>query len=325
MNNTISILNANTIELHYWFNDNSHTMDANAFILCEHEVLGILNELTSKLQVKIGIEVEPLGEGGLKAWLKLIGEQKNTIKTAFIIFLFTEVISTPLTTTIGYVTTQALESFFEDPEIKALEKEREKADLEFDIAKKKMETQKLCDSIDEYRIKKKRSNFFEAASTCKKIEKVSISVTDPDKNPGSISKDILSSDFSKYVMTSDDVEPDNDENAIIEIVSPVLKKGKYKWLGIYNNQVIQFNMKSTEFKVLVQTGQIPFKNGSSIQCHLITSKRINNEGKVEITGYEVATVDKYFMNDTPIETPEGKRKRQKKEAEEQQLKLNFTE
>ena len=82
-------------------------------------------------------------------------------------------------------------------------------------------------------------------------------------------------------------------------------------------------MKSTEFKTLVQTGEIPFKNGSSIQCHLIANKRINSEGEVKITGYEVLAVDKYFVNDTPIETPEGRRKRQKREAEAMQYKLDL--
>lgn len=31
-------------------------------------------------------------------------------------------------------------------------------------------------------------------------------------------------------------------------------------------------MKSNEFKTLVQIGQIVFKNGSSINCHLLTHK-----------------------------------------------------
>lgn len=84
-------------------------------------------------------------------------------------------------------------------------------------------------------------------------------------------------------------------------------------------------MKSMKFKTMVQTGEIPFKNGSSIQCHLVVNKKINSEGEVKITGYEVLSVDKYFINDTPIETPEGKRKRQEKEAEKLQLKINFTE
>ena len=128
----------------------------------------------------------------------------------------------------------------------------------------------------------------------------------------------MKSDFPNYIMTSDELEPENDENAVIEIISP---KGKYKWSGIYHDEVIQFTMKSNEFKTLVQTGQILFKNGSSINCHLITHKKINAEGEVKITGYEVVLVNYYFENDKPIETPEGRRNRQIKEAEKMQLTL----
>ena len=120
----------------------------------------------------------------------------------------------------------------------------------------------------------------------------------------------------KFIMTSDDLEPQCDENATIEIISPVLKKGKYQWLGIYNGTVIQFKMKSNEFKNMVLTGQVPFKNGSSIICLLLTSEKV--------TGYEVLEVYNYFENEAPIETPEGKRRRQKEETERSQMSL-FTE
>ncbi len=99
------------------------------------------------------------------------------------------------------------------------------------------------------------------------------------------------------------------------------KKGKYKWSGIYNGEVIQFAMKSNEFKTLVQTGRIVFKNGSSMNCHLIMHKKINTEGIVKISGYEVVFVNNYFENGEPIETPEYKRKQAKKEAERRQLVL----
>ena len=134
-------------------------------------------------------------------------------------------------------------------------------------------------------------------------------------------REVIKADFSNYIMTSDDLEPDSDENAVIEIISPVLKKGKYKWSGIYNGEVIQFTMKSNEFKTLVQTGQVLFKNGSSINCHLLTHKKVNAEGEVKITGYEVILVNHYFENDKPVETPEGKRNRQIREAESNQLTL----
>ncbi len=74
-------------------------------------------------------------------------------------------------------------------------------------------------------------------------------------------------------------------------------------------------------ELLVQTAQIPFKNGSSIVCRLVTGKKIDNQGDVKITGYEVTEVYKFFENDTPIETPEGRRKRQIQEAEKSQMSL----
>ncbi len=323
MTNKISILDANTIEIHYWLNDGSHTMDANVFNKCEYELLGIIKEVSSALKVQIEIETMPLGEGGLKAWLKCHEVTGNQIILSVVLFLCTEIVFTPVTTTLDYLTKKVLEYYFEDPEIKALENEKKKEELKLDIAKLKRQSQLLCDSINENKIKKKKSNYYEAACKCKKIEKISISLTDTYKTNHLNPKDVLAKDFPLYIMTSDVIEPDNDEQAIIEIVSPVLKKGKYMWVGIYNGTVIQFKMKSDEFKTLVQTGQIPFKNGSSIQCHLITNKKINNEGEIIITGYEVIAVDKYFMNDTPIETPEGKRRRQKREIEKRHKQLNL--
>lgn len=80
-------------------------------------------------------------------------------------------------------------------------------------------------------------------------------------------------------------------------------------------------MQSNEFKTLVQSGEIEFKNGSSINCFLRIRRKVNNEG-VEINlGYDVIRVDHYFENDKPIETKEGKHHRQVKEEQRRQLKL----
>ena len=75
------------------------------------------------------------------------------------------------------MTKEVLEQVFEDSEIKKLEEEKKKEELKLDIAKIKAETEKLCRNIDENKIQKKRSNYYEAASECKKIEKISISMT----------------------------------------------------------------------------------------------------------------------------------------------------
>lgn len=317
----MSILEGNTIELHYWFNDGSHTMSATTLNKCEYEFLGIAKEIAKKLKVDIEIETEAVGEGGLRSWLKFKSKEKSTLKIGIILYLLTNVLGTPITTTIDELTRVAIQSVFESEEIKQLKEQKQIAELKYDIAKLEAETYKLSRTIDENVVKKRRSNYYESLNSCNKIDKVSISIMDSSKKNVYFQKEVMKRDFLNYIMTSDDVEPDNDENAIIEIVSPVLKKGKYKWTGIYNGEVIIFSMKSNEFKTLVQTGKIQFKNGSAINCHLIINKKVNAEGEVRISGYEVILVNHYFENDKPVETPEGKRKRQTKEYEQQQMSL----
>ena len=128
-------------------------------------------------------------------------------------------------------------------------------------------------------------------------------------------------EFENFVLDSDELEPVVELNAVIEMVSPVLKKGKYKWTGIYNGEVIQFKMKSIEFKTLVQSGIIVFKNGFTFECELVINRKMTSEGEVRITSYEVLCVNRYYDNDNPVETPEGRRKRKKHEAEKLQLTL----
>ena len=319
--NDMSIFKGNTIELHYWFNDDSHTMNAIVFNKCEYEFLGIVKEIAQKLKIELDVETEPLQEGGLRSWFKFSSKDKNTLKVGVMLYLVTNVFGTPLTTTIEELTRMAIQSVFESEEAKLLKEQKQIAELKYDIAKIEAETKKLAQSIDENIVKKKRSNYYESLNTCNKIKKVSVAITDSTKSNFYCQKEVNKNEFSNYIMTSDDTEPDNDENAIIEIISPVLKKGKYKWTGIYNGDAITFKMKSNEFKTLVQTGQIQFKNGSSIDCHLVTNKKINAEGEVYVSSYEVVLVNNYFENDKPVETPEGRRKRQKREAELQQLSL----
>ncbi len=321
MKTALTILDVETVELHYWLNDDSHTMEAYIFNKCEYEFLGIVNELSKALKISVEVEVEPLREGGIRAWFKFKKKAKDAIKLAVLIYLLTDIVGSPLKTTLEFITKEILEQVFENPEIKKLEKEKKLADLELEIAKTKVETERLLKEIDENKIKKKRSNYYETASQSKKIEKISVTATDADKEFKFVETTVLAVDFNQYIMTSDDVEPDYDDNATIEIISPVLKKGRYPWVGIYNGAVIQFKMKSDEFKSMVLSGQVPFKNGSSITCMLVTNKRIDNEGDIKITSYEVTEVYNYFENDTPIETPAGKWKRQKKEDEENALYL----
>lgn len=296
-------------------------MDAVIQNKCEYEFLGVLKEISAVFNVDIIIETEPLAGGGLRSWFKIISKEENkkaTIKVAIIVALITSIITTPITTTISKITETLIENIFEDDEIKELEKEKIKLEIEnlkIDIKQKNLQLNH--NNV----IKKKKSNFYETLGKYPKVNKVSFTLENQSKVQISEEKIVVRKDFKNYILVSDDLDPIMADNTIIEIISPVLKKGKYKWVGIYNGDSISFNMKSKEFKILVQTGDIQFRNGTSIDCLLSINKKIDNEGIEKIVGYNVLRVNNYFENDRPIETHEGKRYRKKKEAEKQQFNL----
>jgi penicillin-binding protein-related factor A (putative recombinase) len=317
----MSLLNGNTIELHYWWGDESHSMDAFVQNKCEYDFLGVLKEIAATFNVEIVIETEPLSEGGLRRWFKIISKEENkkaTITIAIVVTLLTGVFVTPITTSISKVAEKLIEEIFEDKEVKELEKEK----LKLEIDKLKLEIEEKNQTLQQNNvIKRKRSNFYESLGNYPKVDKVSFLIQDINKEQVKQEKIVLRQDFKSFVLVSDDLEPIKKENAIIEIISPVLKKGNYKWMGIYNGEIIPFNMKSNEFKTLIQTGTIQFKNGTSIDCFLEIKKKIDNEGVEKICGIDVLRVNNYFENDKPIETPEGRFHRQKKEADKNQLRL----
>lgn len=308
------------IELHFYTEDGSHTMNAESLNRCVYEYLGIIKEVSSKFQVEVEVEAEALEEGGIRQWLKINLPSKQAFKAALILTLLVDIAKTPITTPFSVLVEKAIERILTPEEILKLEEEKTKAELEYQIAWYREETKKLADTINTNVISKKKSNFYTSAKECPKVN--SVEFTYADENRYTIEQtSVVRCDFDKFILASDELEPKEIDDAIIEIVSPVLKKGKYKWTGIYNGEVIQFSVKSNEFKTLVQTGMIAFKNGTSMKCKLRIKRKLDAEGNEKITGYEVRTVDATFENDKPIETPEGKRKRQQKEADEMQLKL----
>ena len=307
----------NTIEIHFCFNDETHTMDAVVFNKCSYEAVNIIKEVSRLLSVEIVVETEPIGEGGLRTWFKVLAKEekkKAIILTAVVSSLCTTLLVTP----VAKITETVIEKIFEDNELKDLEKEK----LQLEIEKLKQEINKNSENINNsVAIRKRKSNFYDALNNYPKVAQVQFVSKDQSKQISYQNQIIQKSDFGKFILVSDDLEPTENDEAIIEIISPVLKKGKYKWTGIYNGEKISFNMLSNEFKTLIQNGEVEFKNGFSINCALTTRKKIDNEGSTNIVGYDVTRVNNYFLNDNPIETPEGKRYRKQKEAEKLQLNL----
>jgi hypothetical protein len=111
------------------------------------------------------------------------------------------------------------------------------------------------------------------------------------------------------------------ENAIIEIISPVLKSGKFKWKGIYNGEVLSFNMLAEDFKQMVQNRTVEFKNGTTIRCHLEIKRKLNSEGEEENTDYNIIAVHEFFDETNVGSVLPKKKAKQKRSDQNQQLGL----
>ncbi|HMK04147.1 MAG TPA: hypothetical protein VK489_08150 [Ferruginibacter sp.] len=309
---------ATAIELHYWFNDKSHNMDALLQNKCEAEFLNLIKAIASSLGEDIIIETEPIGEGGLRRWFRVIRKSENRtgiITAAIITSIVTTLIVTPIGSVITKVADHLIENAFEDKEDKAIEKKGKELDnekkeaeikninLDIEIKEKQLEKNNT--------VIKRRSNFYDTLSKYPKLTKISFSLQDENKKNIIGDFTVEKNEFNKYIVVSDELEPKEINDAIIEIISPVLKKGNYRWRGIYDGASILFSMKSNEFKTLVQTGAVEFKNGTSIKCLLEIKRKINNEGIEEITEYNILDVSEYFNNDTPAQGIEVKPKKKK--------------
>lgn len=313
----IAQVDLNTIEIHYLLSDNSHLMDANVENKCSFEILGIIREVAAAFSLEIVTETEPIGEGGLRRWLRITTKEedkKGTITTAIITALIMALLISP----IGKFSEKLIDRLFEETELQDLQKEK----LKLEIQKLKEEAKLNGDNLESnIAIKKRRSNFYETLDKYPKVDRVSFSLVDENKEHVVKEKTIAKDVFKEFILATDDLKPVEVEEAVIEIIAPVLKKGNYKWIGIYEGDPVSFSMKSDEFKALVQNGNIEFKNGSSINCLLLIKQKINSEGLIMNVGYEVLRVNNYFENENPIETKEGKHHRQIKEAQKAQLNL----
>jgi len=178
------------------------------------------------------------------------------------------------------------------------------------ILKKKHITEKKLKSIpSDYAIIRHKAIFFKKMSSDKDIKSVTINLGNNfsfDKNKGN---KISNQDFRQYIIELAPEEITIDD-AVVYIVSPVLIKGqKNKWKGIFEGESITFDLRSNEFKVKSQNGDVDFRSGSNIVCTLKYKKTIDEEGKEHKTDYRVTFVSKHGVDDNYEETIEGKKKR----------------
>jgi hypothetical protein len=304
------------IELHYFFGDQSHSMNAAIRNKCELNLLGILKEISTILNSRLQIETEGYAEGGLRE--RFVLRSKSEYIRSFTAAVFHYVLQ--------------------------LEVDIEKVVNEENKEETKKATDKLRKEIKEYekdndntidmdnaamlfrnnlKIIKLKSNFYRQISNCEKVTKLSVQQLKGDDSLSGKPNTISRRKFDTYMLVADTLKPETDEAALIEIISPVLKTGSYKWKGVYlsTGRIISFAMRDDDFKNEIINQGTLFKNGTRIECILDSTRKMSEFGEVTVTGYSVSRVIKKMDDAASIEIPHAKPPKKKKEVEIQQLDL----
>lgn len=133
----------------------------------------------------------------------------------------------------------------------------------------------------------------------------------------------MKEEFNNYVLESDELPEETDSEASIEIISPVLKSGSFKWKGFYSKtgDSIDFFMKDKDFTKDVKSKKVSFRNGSCIDCILEIKRKLTEQGEIVNSSYNVLKVFRVRDIDGTYETPQGKKYKQELEEKKKQLSI----
>ena len=219
---------ANRLELHYYFNEHRHEINALVRNKCEAELLAILVETASLLDIEAEFIAEVYRKGGFRDIWKFLGKNASSLT---VLALIVQLILTAI-------------PFF-DSENSDLEKELNHLSIE----EKKLQIEKLKKELRENQIDpeaikqaadavgkslkviKRKSNFYSHLEKYPKVTKIGVSALSDDFRPISHELVVPRADFSRFILNTNKLRSEKDDNAVIEIVSPVLKEGRFKWKG----------------------------------------------------------------------------------------------
>ena len=290
--------------LHYYLQHDSHSMDAVTRNKCEREVLAVFFEVAKQLNVSIAVETYAYREGGLKEIWKAMGKYNNQI--------------TLIVAVLAIVLSRYPAS---DPELAALDKEVKQLEIEksyleieklrADKAEHAEHTQQAAEAIAQSlqsngKIAIRRSNYYKLLLEYYKVESVGYSPRTIDQRP-SPEVVVQRQDFPRFILGSDTLPVETDENALIEVFAPVLTDGNYHWRGYYLGSAISFTMLDQQFKASIIAKEVQFQHGTRLLCVLSIHRKYNELGEVTITGYSVGTVlNRSEGGTTFVETPQGR-------------------
>ncbi len=308
------------VELHYYLGNDSHLMDAFVFNKCEGEILKIINQIGHYLKIDLNPQVEPRAEGGLKDIISFVKGHPFLLGVASGVLI--NVLSNSATIDRELINLQKVNI--------RLEIERKQLDLHLKRKQLIHGDQAIIESLIEdllfllthdYRTVRARSDFYKKLVGYRKVVKFSGQQIDEYNHPQADPCYVIRDDFHKFILSTDDVPSEILEDVVIEIVSPVLKKGFFKWKGVCEGNTIDFYMKDKNFKDQVFNKKMSFANGVKLRVVLEISRKMNEVGEIYDSGYTAITVLSHGTEDGFSATPQGNKYFINKKAQSKQLEL----
>ena len=290
---------SNKLSLHYYFKDESHSIDSLLRNECEKEILFMLKDISETLNLKLKLETLPPENGGFVETWKFIGE--NSPQITLLVSIATIIISRfPVQN--KELTKLQIENLKLDNELK--KKELEKLNLEFLQDENDISKELIKDTVNlvnkNYKVSWRKSNFYKKLNSYPKIDSIELMRYD-DNSPVKTPRKINKSEFSSFILNSDELPSTEQERAIIDVISPSLKPGKFTWKGFYNKEIINFSMDDFGFKEKVLNGKIHFSNRYSIEVQMTQERKINKDGNIVVTDSIVHKVLASIEGDKRIE------------------------
>ncbi|WP_201597411.1 hypothetical protein [Psychrobacter fulvigenes] len=344
------------LETHYYFYDNSHSMDALVKNKCDKALLNLVYEVNKELGwfKNLKVEVLPLSEGGLVEILKFLatpeGHDLFNTTIAFLALVSSRIPPKPRESELDIEGKKlAIEGQRLDNAGKQLDNEIKKSDLDnrkyekallkaklSEIKEKDKKAENVKDEvcglkediynllIENFQIRKNLSSFYKNLIDYEKVKAIGYIPYDRNFNPIILERKVERNNFSDFVIDLDEYE-EIDENAKIYIFSPNLVSGRYKWRGLYEKEdkIIDFSMNDKEFKEYVENGTIIFKNGSTIKALLNIKIKLDISGDETSRTYSVETVLEYSHGTGYTETSQGKKYKANKKDAKAQLSILF--
>lgn len=299
-------------ELHYELPGSKHSMEAFAFVKAESELIHLIKDVSDILGLEVSLEATALREGGIRQAWGALGKNAPQISV--------------LLAALTIVMTLKPKS---DHDLMDLQKE--KLRLEIQVLKKELNESESVPPIklieaaaqemnDEIKVVKRRSNYYQILNGTPDIINVSFEHYDENDELRD-TKTVPRPEFLRYAALSGDLTPVDDEEAVVEIVSPVLKRGNFKWKGFYKDELIDFKVYDKGFVNEVVDGKREFHNGTAIRCILKMKRKVNEVGEIIYFGYSTSVVTDIIEESNYTETKSGKSYRARKKEQDRQTTM----